>query len=212
MQARSNAHRRLSSLALADGGFVEKLKFKIFGRPETISEKYERQDRERAVRAPASVPAQAQQQDANSNGKAHTGGINVEALRRREREAGLKNGGFVPRSGVIRGPGTGTSDSIPARMPEGSFVMPADSTEELADVRVSDGEAAVAPELVRRIGAAALLAMRDVTHTPATSHGTWTKHQSGRQRLAEGGVVDDNKPKATLNKASISTSHRSLIA
>ncbi|MCA0184878.1 MAG: hypothetical protein LCH90_02615 [Proteobacteria bacterium] len=36
-------------------------------------------------------------------------------------------------SGPIRGPGTGTSDSIKAEIPAGSFVMPADSTEEIGE-------------------------------------------------------------------------------
>lgn len=102
----------------------------------------------------------------------------------------LASGGFVPRNGVIRGPGTGTSDSIPARMPRGSFVMPADSTETLADVDVSNGEAAIAPEMVNRIGAAALLAMRDTTHEPVRPRPRETRRKSARQQLVDGGFAD----------------------
>lgn len=95
--------------------------------------------------------------------------------------------GFQPRSarkadykandGPIRGPGTGTSDSIEKAVPEGSYIMPADSTAqlgegELADlgapvpVRVSNGEYQLPPEQVHAVGVQALDAMKDATHEP----------------------------------------------
>lgn len=109
--------------------------------------------------------------------------------RQRLSSLSLANGGVVPRTGRIRGPGTGTSDSIPARMPVDSVVLPADSTEQLADVQVSDGETAIAPEAVQRIGAAALLAMRDSTHKPEPI----PRRRSARQRLVNGGEVEEPK-------------------
>lgn len=95
--------------------------------------------------------------------------------------------GFQPRSarkaqhkangGPIRGPGTGTSDSIEKMVPEGSYIMPADSTAQLGDgalaslgapvpVRVSNGEYQLPPEQVHAVGVQALDAMKDVTHEP----------------------------------------------
>lgn len=74
---------------------------------------------------------------------------------------GYKDGGQI-KAGIIRGKGTGTSDSIKGKMPVGSFVMPADST----NVMVSNGETHFTPEMVQNIGAAALMAAKGMTHTP----------------------------------------------
>ena len=95
--------------------------------------------------------------------------------------------GFRPRSarktdhkangGPIRGPGTGTSDSIEKTVPEGSYIMPADSTAQLGEgelaglgapvpVRVSNGEYQLPPEQVHAVGVQALNAMKDATHSP----------------------------------------------
>ena len=40
-------------------------------------------------------------------------------------------------SGPVRGPGTGTSDSIKTAVPEGSFIMPADSTKEIGEETIA---------------------------------------------------------------------------
>lgn len=40
-------------------------------------------------------------------------------------------------SGPVRGPGTGTSDSIKATVPEGTYIMPADSTQEIGPDQLS---------------------------------------------------------------------------
>jgi hypothetical protein len=190
MHARSQAHRRLTTLSLADGGFVENLKqkFGFGGPPETVSEKFARQDRERAAKAAAKAPAPASAPEGKPDAASRLGGINLDAIKRREEAAGLKHGGTVPRQGgVIRGPGTRRSDSIPAKMKPGSFVLPADSTKRLSDVRVSNGESSFPPGLVQRIGAAALLAMRDVTHQPSVG-------RRRPQRLEGGGEVEQQKP------------------
>jgi len=73
------------------------------------------------------------------------------------------NGGRVDREpeGVVRGPGTGTSDSVPAEVLRGTYVVPADSTEQ---VNLSNGELKVAPETLMHMGAAALDALRADTH------------------------------------------------
>ncbi|HOV58296.1 MAG TPA: hypothetical protein PLN91_10495, partial [Rhodanobacteraceae bacterium] len=43
---------------------------------------------------------------------------------KREREAGLADGGRVRPRGFVAGPGTGTSDSIKARLSDGEYVLP----------------------------------------------------------------------------------------
>ena len=37
----------------------------------------------------------------------------------------------LPKGGKIQGPGTGTSDSIKTEIPKGSYIMPADSTQQI---------------------------------------------------------------------------------
>ena len=88
--------------------------------------------------------------------------------------------GFKPKEngGKIRGPGTGTSDSIATQMRPGTYIMPADSTKTIGDdtlkkiaeskvpVRVSNGEYEFTPEQVQSVGAAVLTALRDSTHKP----------------------------------------------
>ena len=123
---------------------------------------------------------------------------------------------------LIKGPGTGTSDSIQKDMPDGSYVMPADSTTALGfgptaraqkkqapreaqqskgfgmrRVNVSNGEMELPPEAVHQIGAAVLDQVRDATHQP-TGYGF--KPESQRKRpetfFADGGLVgeDEEKP------------------
>ena len=85
-----------------------------------------------------------------------------------------------PESGMVRGPGTGTSDSIPDTVPEGTFIMPADSTQALGarglsqmganpdvPVRLSDGEYKLPPDQVHAVGAQVLRDMKDATHKPS---------------------------------------------
>lgn len=100
--------------------------------------------------------------------------------RHNQEAKGFKGGG------VIRGPGTGTSDSIPDRMRPGTFIMPADSTRAIGPevlkniakvpVRVSNGEFEFTPEQVQSVGSAVLSALKDATHEPVEQH-------------AEGGIV-----------------------
>jgi hypothetical protein len=82
------------------------------------------------------------------------------------------------KGGKIEGPGTGTSDSIKTEIPKGSYIMPADSTQQIGPkalgelgepvpVNVSNGEYQMPPEQVHAVGVQALNQMRDATHMPA---------------------------------------------
>lgn len=105
----------------------------------------------------------------------------------------LKNGGPVV------GPGTGTSDSIKTQVAEGSYIMPADSTEALGfgmpgykgmpkaaptaqpglgmpgrkqmPVNLSNGEYELPPEQVHAVGVQALDQMKNATHSPVPEQG-----------------------------------------
>lgn len=108
--------------------------------------------------------------------------------------------------GLILGPGTGTSDSIPANVPEGAYIMPADSTQQLGlaaqalgggvPVNVSNGEYNLAPEQVQQIGASVLDILRGVTHQPAADQAA--DGQSAAEALgnvpsfADGGAVTND--------------------
>ena len=80
--------------------------------------------------------------------------------------------------GMVRGPGTGTSDDIKTVVPEGSYIMPADSTEQIGPeqlaamgkqvpVNLSNGEYQLPPEQVHAVGVQTLDAMKNATHVPA---------------------------------------------
>lgn len=82
-----------------------------------------------------------------------------------------------PKLGLIKGKGTGTSDSIKTDVPVGGFIMPADSTRQIgADnlaqlgfnktvpANVSNGEYQLPPEQVHAIGMQTLDQMRNATH------------------------------------------------
>ena len=152
---------------LADGGIVHSLTGMLGMRKRTPEEmlaadaKVQERNREAAARVAAR--AKPVQQAAPAEEKAVSSYAGMSALQRREKELGLKDGGVVPRGfkpgGLIRGPGTGTSDSIETEKRPGTFIMPADSTQAIGPealtkmgekvfVRLSNGEFEVLPEQV----------------------------------------------------------------
>jgi hypothetical protein len=95
--------------------------------------------------------------------------------------------------GPVRGPGTGTSDEVPDEVPNGTYIMPTDSTQAIGEqnlaamgapgarglpmaggknvpVQLSNGEFKLPPEQVHAVGVQALDQMKDATHSP-TAHG-----------------------------------------
>ncbi|MDG9927403.1 MULTISPECIES: hypothetical protein [unclassified Pseudomonas] len=120
----------------------------------------------------------------------------------------------LANGGRVRGPGTGTSDDIPAQIPAGSYIMPADSTEQIGegalaamgqgpvDVNLSNGEFGLPPEQVHAVGVQALDAMKNATHTPTGQPALGFKPGGGQQQagepelfFADGGVVNDDLKK-----------------
>lgn len=128
----------------------------------------------------------------------------MSALERRMKEQGLADGGLV------RGPGTGISDDIEDEVEEGTFVMPADSTEaigpEVMDqagkavpVNLSNGEAKLPPEALQAIGAEVMEAIKEVTHTPAAKQ---ARGDDERMSFADGGVVrPEDRPRTIADLA-----------
>ena len=125
--------------------------------------------------------------------------------------------------GPVRGPGTGTSDDIQTEVPEGTYIMPTDSTQAIGEpvlekagapvargfapggnrkvpVNLSNGEFKLPPEQVHAIGVQALNQMKDATHTPVAARGFAPGAQQAgegepRMFFANGGVVDDENAK-----------------
>lgn len=179
---------------LADGGMVHSIKGMLGLRPKTREEllaadaKAQARNQEAAGRVAERAAQQPQPAPATPAPPAAISDYSgMNAMQRREKEQGLKNGGMVKphgfkAGGLIRGPGTGTSDSIPDKMAPGTFIMPADSTEALGlddeqgegekvPVRVSNGEFELPPERVQAVGAAVLQAIKGMTHTPTSQAG-----------------------------------------
>ena len=113
------------------------------------------------------------------------------------------------KGGMVRGKGTGTSDEVPDVVPEGTYIMPADSTKALgvqglADmgapgvpVNLSNGEFKMPPEQVHAVGVQALDQMKGATHTPVQQPKAMGAPQSAKPELffANGGQVrDPNRP------------------
>ena len=128
---------------------------------------------------------------------------------------GIPRGKHAQKNGgPVTGPGTGTSDSIKAEVPAGSYIMPADSTAALGlgvpgyngkpkasarqqpglgvpgyrkqvPVNLSNGEHELPPEQVHAVGVQALEQAKSATHAPVPE-------QNGPELFfANGGLVED---------------------
>lgn len=177
---------------LADGGFVSAAK-RMMGLTPTdpaqaaaLAEYKANAAREKAAAKMATAPAPAPQAAIAE----YTG---MSATERRMKAQSLADGG------VIRGPGTGTSDSIKTEAEPGTYIMPADSTKAIGPsvlerlsskvpVRLSNGEYKFPPEQVMAVGAAVLEAMKDSTHEAAEE----VEDGEPEQALASGGMVEND--------------------
>lgn len=138
---------------------------------------------------------------------------------------------MLARGGMVRGPGTGTSDSIPDEAEPGTYIMPADSTAAIGPsalekmgtvpVRLSDGEFKMPPEQVMALGAAVLKLYKDATHTPvngedggqtdaevdddddARGFNPADRMAQMPQMYADGGMVDPNRPNSFGDAAAV---------
>ncbi|WP_440111769.1 hypothetical protein [Acidovorax sp. BL-A-41-H1] len=181
--------RRMKEQGLADGGLVAKMKSADAGAAPFGSRGLNQlREMPAKMQAMGFGPAKAEA-PAGDRGAAGLKAMipQMEAMGYKQQPQAAADGG------LIRGPGTGTSDSIPDEMEPGTFIMPADSTQALGlddeagegekvPVRVSDGEYQLPPERVQAIGAAVLEAIKGATHTP-TGQG---EAPEGEQPMARG--------------------------
>lgn len=112
-------------------------------------------------------------------------------------------------SGMIHGAGNGTSDDIKKNVPAGSYIMPADSTEQIGTenlknmgrptpVNLSNGEFQLSPDQVHSLGVQTLDAMKDQTHMRVDQPQLGFKTGQNKPELffANGGLVQSPYPSA----------------
>ena len=187
----------------ADGGVVSGIKRALGFDPERAARiaEYKAQQNAEAAAAAATAPSAAPK---------HAGGLvqnAANALRNRRKQideaAGYANGGMV------RGPGTGTSDDIETEIPAGSYIMPADTTRKVGaealgelgkpvPVALSNGEYQMPPEQVHAVGVETLNQIKDATHTPVArgfNPGQAPQRDESRLFLNQGGSPVDEERK-----------------
>jgi len=193
---------RQPSQHLANGGVVDYIKTKLGFKPQ--SQQPTSATPAPAAAPPVSTPPSAPEQNLAllGNGTARrAGGFLANRQRQIDEASGYANGG------VIRGKGTGTSDDIQRNMPVGTYIMPADSTQAIgasvlqnlgknAPVNVSNGEYEMPPEQVHAVGVQALNNLKQSTHTPVRNAKGFAPSTAF---FANGGVVDDEKPKPNFS-------------
>ncbi|MCU4488998.1 hypothetical protein KTI26_07260 [Acinetobacter ursingii] len=110
---------------------------------------------------------------------------------------------------LIQGAGTGTSDDVKKNVPAGSYIMPADSTQQIGTnnlknmgnptpVNLSNGEFQLSPNQVHSVGVQTLDAMKDQTHMPVDQPQLGFKPGQSKPELffANGGLVPSVYPSA----------------
>ena len=122
---------------------------------------------------------------------------------------GLKKRSKQDENGLIQGAGTGTSDDIKKNVPAGSYIMPADSTQQIGTnnlknmgsptpVNLSNGEFQLSPDQVHSVGVQTLDAMKNQTHVPVDQLQLGFKPGQNKPELffANGGLVPSAYPSA----------------
>ncbi|MFW1800976.1 hypothetical protein ACG9YX_13220 [Acinetobacter nematophilus] len=122
---------------------------------------------------------------------------------------GLKKRSKQDENGLIQGAGTGTSDDIKKNVPAGSYIMPADSTQQIGTnnlknmgsptpVNLSNGEFQLSPDQVHSVGVQTLDAMKNQTHVPVDQPQLGFKPGQKKPELffANGGLIPSAYPSA----------------
>jgi hypothetical protein len=191
----ANRQKRIDEASnYADGGVVDRIKTALGFNPSP--------QQAQPVQQPPKQPAPIDT-SVLGNGMAQGAATALKGGQRRIDDAIEKASGYAD-GGMIRGKGTGTSDDIQRNMPDGTYIMPADSTKTIGakalqkmgkntPVHVSNGEYELPPEQVHAIGVQVLDAVKDKTHTPVRQ----PKGFHAGNFFSDGGVKDDpfkNKP------------------
>ena len=171
---RSRQDKREREAGLADGGFVRAARgfLGLKDRKKQIDEA--------VAGAAGEPPAPAPAEPRAKSGRPPDTSKFDPALVTETNPAGIRfaDGGRVRPRGFVAGPGTGTSDSIKARLSHGEYVLPADT--------------------VQAVGVDALDALKDATHTPVAKP---DKNRAGEPLFANAGLVDDERKRNSFGDA-----------
>lgn len=185
----ANRQKRIDEASnYADGGVVDRIKTAL----GFNSSPQQAQPVQQPPKQPAPIDTSVL-----GNGMAQGAATALKGGQRRIDDAIEKASGYAD-GGMIRGKGTGTSDDIQRNMPDGTYIMPADSTKTIGakalqkmgkntPVHVSNGEYELPPEQVHAIGVQVLDAVKDKTHTPVRQ----PKGFQAGNFFSDGGVKDD---------------------
>lgn len=183
------AARRLAQLPqqLADGGLVARMKSADAG-PAVFGSRGLSQLRDMIPK----MQAMGYSQQADATPAADPRAAQLQAMIPQMEAMGFKqnpqyfaNGGRVRPRGFVAGSGTGTSDSIPARLSNGEYVLPADT--------------------VKAVGVEALDSLRAATHTPV-------KHEQAKAAHGffaggtPGGLDEEKRPNSFGDAAAVARS------
>lgn len=185
----------------ADGGVVSGIKRALGFDPERAARIAEYKAQQKAEAAAAAAPAAAP--------KLAGGALQNAANALRNRRTQIDEAAGYANGGMVRGPGTGTSDDIETEIPAGSYIMPADTTRKVGaealgelgkpvPVALSNGEYQMPPEQVHAVGVETLNQIKDATHTPVArgfNPGQAPQRDESRLFLNKGGSPADEERK-----------------
>ena len=183
----------------ADGGVVSGIKRALGFDPERAARIAEYKAQQKAEAAAAAAPAAAP--------KPAGGAVQIAANALRNRRKQIDEAAGYANGGMVRGPGTGTSDDIETEIPAGSYIMPADTTRKVGaealgelgkpvPVALSNGEYQMPPEQVHAVGVETLNRIKDATHTPVArgfNPGQAPQRDESRLFLNQGGSPVDEE-------------------
>lgn len=173
---------------MAEGGLIGTLKNKLFGPPETMTEKFARQDAERAAKTKPAEPKPTPAPPANTISGYAAG----TAMKEREKAAGMKKGG------AIKGKGTGTSDDVPIMASNGEFILKAKAVQKIglptleALNAIADGEGDKPAKKVLDT------AKQQVSEAGYTIPNSKYMHGGAIRKMATGGLVEDERRHALV--------------
>lgn len=199
---------------MADGGLVSPwslkgIASKLAGPKESVSEKYARQDAERAAKGggePGSSPAPKAAPAPNTISGYAAG----TAMQAREKAAGLKKGG------AIKGPGTGTSDDVPIMASNGEFMHKTKATRAMEKAspgimdainEIADGGKKVNASAVRKFHADIESKKEDEGESRKAERAEGYKCGGAIKKMADGGYLAE-----TDTSAADAQAKRELIA
>jgi len=179
----ATTQQRLGALPRYEsGGLIGSIKGMFSSKPkETMTEKFAREDAERAAKSAKSAAPTPATPAAPAAPSSAIGSYAADSALK-EREAKAMKAAGLKKGGAVRGPGTGTSDEVPIMASNGEFMLKASA--------------------VKKIGIKALEALNAIGDKPGDSKaakpGMGMKKGGAIRCMATGGLVDDDQRRAQM--------------